>query len=338
MKLGDEVDTKLKLYRARILQRPSKRNRSPFVADAVLLDTDIINKVLVHVPSMDMGGKCVAGAEVLVKPALTRKGLLVGAEAVGKYGTPKCEFIAQLLKVREPENEDLSGGKGVWVGAHPSLGEKIVETMVRNGLLDSDLPGGKVVSYRREVRNVAGTNMRCDFLITHEDGSLTILEVKTVVDTDYNAETAPERKKCVFLGKASGKDYRRAGIFPWGHAKQKGPDGEVVVSSRAIKHVDELAAVAQGKYLGDDGCKLNAAIVFVVVREDVETFRPNEEACESFVRHLKIAQDSGVKLLAHRISWKTGSIKNEEDRSTVSSSLRHSLVHAHWDGPISIEI
>ena len=27
----------------------------------------------------------------------------------GKYGTPRCEFIAQLVKVEEPENASLGG-------------------------------------------------------------------------------------------------------------------------------------------------------------------------------------------------------------------------------------
>ena len=39
---------------------------------------------------------------------------------------------------------------------------------------------------------------------------------------------------------------QRAGIFPWGGGNQKGPEGEKVVSARAIKHVRELTEIAQG--------------------------------------------------------------------------------------------
>ena len=35
----------------------------------------------------------------------------------------------------------------------------------------------QVQSFRREVTGVAGTDMRCDFLCSHPDGSHTILEV-----------------------------------------------------------------------------------------------------------------------------------------------------------------
>eukprot|EP00429_Kryptoperidinium_foliaceum_P024170 CAMPEP_0176146646 /NCGR_PEP_ID=MMETSP0120_2-20121206/74737_1 /TAXON_ID=160619 /ORGANISM="Kryptoperidinium foliaceum, Strain CCMP 1326" /LENGTH=46 /DNA_ID= /DNA_START= /DNA_END= /DNA_ORIENTATION= len=42
--------------------------------------------------------------------------------------------------------------------------------------------------------------MRADFVIEHEDGNLPprILEVKTVVDTDYSVSATPPRAKCVF--------------------------------------------------------------------------------------------------------------------------------------------
>ena len=34
----------------------------------------------------------------------------------------------------------------------------------------------------------AGCDMRADFVLTHGDESKTVLEVKTVVDTDYDAQ------------------------------------------------------------------------------------------------------------------------------------------------------
>ena len=214
-------------------KRPSKRNRSPYVGD-VWLESEQ-REAIVHLPNLDMGGKCVPGAKLLLKPARDRKGNLVGKDAVSpKYGTPKCEFIAQLLRYDE---SDL-GYEPAWVGAHPSLGEKIAEQLVGRNLLGPNFP--RVKSFKREVRNVGGTDMRADFLIEHEDSTLPprILEVKTVVDTDYSPQSVPERSKCVFT--SDEVPYRRTGIFPWGNSNQKGPDGEAVVSARAIKHVREL--------------------------------------------------------------------------------------------------
>lgn len=48
-----------------------------------------------------------------------------------------------------------------------------------------------------------------------------------------------------------------AGIFPWGRAKQKGPDGEKVVSTRAIKHLRELTRIQKGELLEEKGRPLH---------------------------------------------------------------------------------
>ena len=87
------------LVPATVVGRPSARNRSPYVGDVRLADGRV---AIAHMPSMEMGGKCVAGAECLLKPATDKAGRLVGSEATGKYGTPKCEFIMQLLRCVEP--------------------------------------------------------------------------------------------------------------------------------------------------------------------------------------------------------------------------------------------
>ena len=286
------------LVRATVVQRPSARNKSPYVGDIKLPCGRV---AIAHMPSMDMGGKCKPGAECLVRTQVDKKtGQPIGPDATGKYGTPKCEFIMQLLRCSEPENADAGG---VWVGAHPSLGEKAANALLNSGCLKSEL--GAFTKLEQEVTGVAGTDMRCDFLLTGEDGVQTIVEVKTVVDTDYDpALTYAGRfpkKGAVFLGK--GDPYARAGIFPWGNSNQKGPDGEKVVSARAIKHVRELTAVASGLKTADGGQALRAAVLFIVVRHDALSFRPNEEACPSFARYLREAKAAGVQVLARRVRW-----------------------------------
>lgn len=283
------------LCRARLLQRPSALNRSPYVADIELLSSG--RRAICHVPSLDMGGKCVAGAELLVQALRDKKGELVGPDAVSpKYGTPKCEFSLKLLRVDET---DL-GGPSLWIGAHPSIGEKIAEALLRRGLLAPQMPAAQEIL--REVRNPAGCDMRADFVLRPEgDGRRRVVEVKTVVDSDYAADRAPERDHCVFVSHE--KPYRRAGIFPWGSARQKGPDGETVVSARAIKHVDNLRDLATGARTEQGGERLDAAVLFIVVRDDCVTFRPNAEACPSFAQHLADAAAAGVDVLAARVRW-----------------------------------
>lgn len=301
------------LVAATVVGRPSARNRSPYVGDVRL---ECGRVAIAHMPSMDMGGKCVAGARVLMRPATDKAGRPVGADATGKFGTPKCEFITQLLRVEEPEN---AGSGGVWIGAHPRLGEQIADALISGG----HVPELRAATVRREVSGVAGTDMRCDFLLTRaepgaEPGTSaagparTVVEVKTVVDTDYDPATAPHRTPALtgrpsapmFLGRTT--PYVRSAIFPWGGGKQLGPDGEKVVSARAIKHVRELAMLARGERTEAGGERLGAAVLFVVVRSDAARFRANAEACPSFARHLRAAHDAGVAVLAHRVRWGEG--------------------------------
>eukprot|EP00534_Pseudo-nitzschia_fraudulenta_P002502 CAMPEP_0201134924 /NCGR_PEP_ID=MMETSP0850-20130426/53134_1 /ASSEMBLY_ACC=CAM_ASM_000622 /TAXON_ID=183588 /ORGANISM="Pseudo-nitzschia fraudulenta, Strain WWA7" /LENGTH=443 /DNA_ID=CAMNT_0047405989 /DNA_START=59 /DNA_END=1390 /DNA_ORIENTATION=- len=292
-------------------KRPSKRNRSPYVGD-VWLESEQ-REAIVHLPNLDMGGKCVPGVKLLLKPARDRKGNLVGKDAVSpKYGTPKCEFIAQLLRY----DESHLGYEPAWVGAHPSLGEKIAEQLVGRNLLGAAFP--RVQSYKREVRNVGGTDMRADFLVEHEDPDLPprILEVKTVVDTDYSIESVPDRAKCVFT--SDDDPYKRTAIFPWGNSNQKGPDGEAVVSARAIKHVRELT-----RMVADDTKDFDCTVLFVVIRHDAEAFRPNIDACPSFARYIREARDAGVQVLAKQVVW-------GEDNETVGKCFEGKLLDISW--------
>ena len=296
------LDLGRELVRATMDCRPSKRNRSPYVADVKILSEEN-RTAIAHVPNLDMGGKCVSGTEMLVKPARNRKGVLVGANTLGKYGTPKCEFHTQLIKVKECENVHLNKGNGVLVGAHPSLGEKIARSLLEKNLFSELTPITEVSS---QVSNICGCDMRTDFVLTHSDGSRSVVEVKQVVDTDYNFQTPPpSRSKCVYFQKDRSKRYERCGIFPWGNSKQKGPEGEHVVSARAIKHVRELTKIAKGLATDEEGKKLKASVLFIVNREDALVFRANDEACPSFARYLKEASEAGVTVLARRIIWGT---------------------------------
>ena len=301
-------------HQAVLLQRPSTRNRSPYVGDIQLPNSP--NASLVHLPNLDMGGKCVPQSTLLVMPFREKDGTIRSVTATGgKYNTPKCQYKAQLLYVDEQhlvhsQNDDDNHPKlypkelypPVWVGAHPSLGERIAEIWLRRNMLQDDgMP--LITTVQNQVRNPCGTaNIRSDFLLTHQDGTKRIVEVKTVVDTDYSSRyPPPSNRKCRFLSPV--EPYHRTAIFPWGNSAQKGPEGEKVVSARAIHHVRELTRIAKGELKGENGELYQATILFVVIRGDAEAFRPNLEACPSFCKYLKIAEESGVQILAKRVRW-----------------------------------
>lgn len=291
----DEPDA---LVEAKLLCRPSKRNRSPYVAD-IWLESEQ-REAIAHVPNLDMGGKCVPNATVLVKPARDCRGHLVGPDAVNpKYGTPKCEFILQLLYL-----DEHPAYTPVWVGAHPSLGERIAEVWLR----ENRLPLPRIVAFRRQVTNPGGQlpHVRADFVVTHEDATERIVEVKTVVDTDYRHDAIPDNPKLSNVISSSTIPYERAALFPFGKGTQKGPDGEPVVSARAIKHVRELSGQTD----------LAVTILFVVVRPDATRFAPNP-VCPSFGRYLKeAASRSHVQVLARSVQFERAQCWEGQSLST----------------------
>jgi DNA-binding sugar fermentation-stimulating protein len=170
------------------------------------------------------------------------------------------------------------------------LGEKIAHELILQGRLFEN-----VTDIKREVSRIADMDMRADFVLTEPDGTKRVVEVKTVVDTDYSTHHGlPDRTKCVFTSDTL--PYKRTALFPWGQSNQKGPDGEKVVSARAIKHVRELTKLANME-------GYRSTVLFIVIRGDAEAFRPNYEACPSFCKYLKEAEDSGVQILAKRVTW-----------------------------------
>ena len=136
---------------------------------------------------------------MLVSPAKDRKGNLVGSDSVGKFGTPKCEFIAKLVQVVETENKHFydSGNidsdnsstgnsnnnsnitnnsmEGVYVGCHPSLGEMIASALFQNNLIklnpynernnkgtrnSDEKDDAFIIDVKKEVAKICGCDMR----------------------------------------------------------------------------------------------------------------------------------------------------------------------------------
>jgi len=279
--------------------RPSTRNRSPYVADVMPVGASV--SAIAHVPNLDSGGKLRPGARTLCsrQPGVTR-------DTVGPHGTPKCELVCRLLRCEEEDNKSMGG---VWLSAHPSLVERIALSLLQRGALNDRLHSSPVAKdgiktqkmMKREVTESASNSYRPDFAITHEDGSTTVLEVKQVVDTDYsrgNVQAQAENQSPHPAYSPSGSEpYVRSGIFPWGKRGQKGPDGEKVVSARAIEHLRELAELASK----ENG--IHPAVLFICSRDDVEGMRPNGAACPSFVKYLERAKRKGVRVLVQKVRW-----------------------------------
>jgi DNA-binding sugar fermentation-stimulating protein len=261
-----------------MMQRPSSKNKSPYVADVQLENEQRV--AIAHVPSLHLGNKCVPGSQCLMKFARKNNKARdrVGKDEISsKYGTPKCELHSCLVR-----------HNGVWIGAHPKIGEDIAGELLKRETIYQPIHSSKIVDVKREVSKVAKTDMRSDYLLTHEDGTYSLVEVKSVVDSD--SDDNPD-----FEGPITG-------VFPWGKRNQK-HNNEKVVSARAIKHVSEMTEISKGNKKDDRYDILRTCVLFVVVRGDCDYFRPRDETCPVFARVLKEAKEHGVKIMAHRIKW-----------------------------------
>ena len=77
-----------------------------------------------------------------------------------------------------------------------------------------------------------------------------------------------------------------------------------------------------GEKLFANNERLGAAVLFLVVRNDAFSLRPNKEVCPSFVKHLRKANERGVKVLAYRVAW---GIDDEEGVAFFDGAIKVDL-------------
>ena len=74
----------------------------------------------------------------------------------------------------------------------------------------------------------------------------------------------------------------------------------------------------------DHNTKYDCTILFVVVRGDAKYFRPNHEACPSFAKYLKEANDAGVQILAKQVIW------GDEEAKELGNCYEGNLLDIKW--------
>lgn len=262
---------------ATIIRRPSKQNKSPYVAD---INVDG-RETLCHVPAQNCAGKCCSGAKALVRVATKANGKPVGANAIGgKFKMLKCEYIMQLIWFND-----------TWTCAHPTLGEKLAYELIIQNKIPELRP---IKSFQKEVSKYYNTDMRIDIVATHDDDSKTMIEVKTPIDAD--TELDDKMKKITKFDKEN-----TCSIFPLGKRNQIGPNKKKVVSARAIRHIHELSQVAKSKK--NDSNAPSAVVLFIVARADVKNFYINHWGCPILAEYVEQAKKDGVTFIARQIGW-----------------------------------
>lgn len=234
------------LMLVKVISRPSKICKTPYVADIELEDGQIVQA---HCASLGCCGLCEKDCYVYASPIKSN---------CPQSKSKVCSYKIYLTSFNE---EKVINGITVINKQLIGIDPKLAETLVENALTLNFLKTlTNIKSYKREVKFL---NSRFDFAGTDENGKNFVLEVKNVPLADYADVCSSDRKKMIKNGDfANLPIYQKIAYFPDGYRKKKGD----VVSERALKHINELAEISQSQII-------RPIICFVIQRTDVSSFQ-----------------------------------------------------------------
>jgi DNA-binding sugar fermentation-stimulating protein len=230
----------------KIVSRPSKVCKTPYVADIELGDGSIVQA---HCASLGCCGLCEKNCYVYASPI--KSNCVQSKSKVCSYKIYLASFYEEKVIDKQVFiNKQLIG-----------IDPKLAETLVENALTQNYLRTlSNIKSYKREVSLL---DSRFDFSGLDEQGKYFVLEVKNVPLADYADVSSTDRKKMIKNGDfANIAINEKISYFPDGYRKKK----DAVVSERALKHINELTELTQSKII-------RPIICFVVQRTDVSSFQ-----------------------------------------------------------------
>lgn len=194
------------LIMGKIINRPSKKCKTPYVADVELEDGTL---AMAHTTSLGCGGLVDVGSNVLMLKVSNEKNI--------------CRFRVIISIVKEKRHVQ-------YIGTDTCLPEIIVKKCLEKNLINS-------LKYIKSLRNqITFMNSRFDYAGVDTNDTEFILEVKNVPLADYVDCFNKEKKKIDF----SQYNYNnKISYFPDGYRK-KVTD---TISVRALKHVNELSEI-----------------------------------------------------------------------------------------------
>ena len=263
------------LEKVKIISRPSKICKTPYVADIELPDGSIVQA---HSASLGCCGLCEKDSYVYASPMLAN--CPQSKSKVCTYKIYLADYYEEKIVAKEKYiNNQL-------IGIDPKLAETLVEKALTSNCFTTLQ---NIKKHRREAKL---GNSRFDFIGIDENDKYFILEVKNVPLADYADVCSSDRKKMIKNGDF--KDIHidnKISYFPDGYRKKKG----AVVSERALKHINELADITISKII-------RPIICFVIQRTDSSSFQASlldPIYKEAFNEALK----KGVEVIVLVVSW-----------------------------------
>ena len=278
------------LEKACIERRPSLQCKSPYVADAILSDSN--SKTIIHTPALGCCGLSHNGSNVLISLLYDKranenegkekeKGKEKGKEKKKKKRV--CEYRAEISVVHDDIRNHVE-----YIGINPKMGE----TLVEQALIQHSIPGLEhVKGYKREF--TIGKS-RFDFCGLDKDGRAFLMEVKNVPLADYVDMYEKDKKKLlkeqpdVF---DNCKYNDKIAYFPDGYRKKQTD----TVSPRALKHVQELEQIKKTSVT-------RCILCFIIQRTDIKQFQPSK-IDPIYRAAVQKAWLNGVEIIALSIQW-----------------------------------
>ncbi len=261
------------LIKGSVVKRPSVIIKTPYVADVLLTDSDL---VLAHSLSLGCCGLADINASVLLEKLPEKS-----PKKNKNIDKPYCSHRIHLSIYRDQENEMI-------IGINPKLAEILVEKALEQNVIQSLQ---NIKSYKREVTMyIPGkVDSRFDFTGVDQNGIPFIMEIKNVPLADYEDVCSKDRKLLDFTGREFSS---KVAYFPDGYRKKSNDP----ISPRALKHVQELT------WIKKEDPRIRCILCFVIQRHDVNRFAPS--VIDPIYREaIRVAMDAGVEIIPLVIKW-----------------------------------
>jgi DNA-binding sugar fermentation-stimulating protein len=189
------------LVKAKVLSRPSKKIKSPYLADILIDDKEYI----CHSAPLGCSGHIIEGSIVWVL----------------EKEKSKAHSSHEIYLIEE---------NGTLIGCHPLVANKIAHQLLKRQLI---LPNIKSIVSENTINDC-----RFDF-IAKCDEKMSIIEVKSVPIADYFDGTSKEVQE--YLKEFSQESQlEKIAIFPYCTTSGKRKLSKEPLSERALKHVESL--------------------------------------------------------------------------------------------------
>jgi len=263
------------LIKVKIISRPSKICKTPYVADIELSDGTIVQA---HTASLGCCGLCEKDCYVYASPILSNC-----PQSKSKVCTYKV-YLAQIYEEKIINSEKYINNQ--IIGIDP----KLAETLVENALINNYFPS--LQNIKKHRREVALGNSRFDFAGIDANDKYFVLEVKNVPLSDFADVNYIEKKKLIKADAFKNMKFNeKISYFPDGYRKTKGG----IVSERALKHINELADITISKII-------RPIICFVIQRTDSGSFQASN-IDPTYKAAFNDALKKGVEVIILIVQW-----------------------------------